>query len=160
MHSGVSGTSYTDSTAINGTTYFYVVTAVNFVGESLKSNEVSATPAVTAFTPVNLGPSFNLDGIVNDGSTFTLTTGVIDGGPPPSPPTCSGPARPGMAPPSPSAPPAPAMSSAPTGQTISLPAGQYASLQFPAPAVNGNQANQTFTVNYADGSDPDVHAAR
>ena len=39
-----------------------------------------------------------------------------------------------------------------TGQTISLPAGQYASLQFLALAVNGNQANQTFTVHYADGT--------
>jgi hypothetical protein len=38
------------------------------------------------------------------------------------------------------------------GQTISVPAGQYASLQFLATAVNGNQANQTFTVTYADGT--------
>ena len=39
-----------------------------------------------------------------------------------------------------------------TGQTISLPAGQYASLQFLATAVNGNQANQTFTVTYTGGT--------
>ena len=38
------------------------------------------------------------------------------------------------------------------GQTISLPAGQYASLQFLATAVDGNQANQTFTVRYSDGT--------
>ena len=42
--SPVSGTTYTDSTASNGTTYYYVVTAVNAVGESARSNEAYATP--------------------------------------------------------------------------------------------------------------------
>lgn len=42
--SGVVPTSYTDSTALNGTTYFYVVSAVNGSGESANSTEVSATP--------------------------------------------------------------------------------------------------------------------
>ena len=37
-------TSYTDSTATNGTTYFYKVSAVNTVGEGALSNERSATP--------------------------------------------------------------------------------------------------------------------
>jgi hypothetical protein len=35
---------YTDSTAVNGTTYYYKVTAVNASGESAASNERSATP--------------------------------------------------------------------------------------------------------------------
>jgi subtilisin family serine protease len=35
---------YDDSSAINGTTYYYQVSAVNSVGEGLRSNEVSATP--------------------------------------------------------------------------------------------------------------------
>ena len=39
-----SGTSYTDTTAANGTTYYYKVTAVNSVGEGPASNEASATP--------------------------------------------------------------------------------------------------------------------
>ena len=43
--SGVTATSYTDTAVANGTTYFYVVSAVNAVGESLNSNEASATPA-------------------------------------------------------------------------------------------------------------------
>ncbi len=42
---GVSGTTYADTTAVNGTTYYYVVTATNAGGESGNSNEVSATPA-------------------------------------------------------------------------------------------------------------------
>ncbi len=37
-------TSYTDTTVTAGQTYFYKVTAVNFVGESSQSNETSATP--------------------------------------------------------------------------------------------------------------------
>ena len=49
--SGINATSYTDTTAANGTTYYYQVTAVystsNAVGETQGSNEVSATPSYT-----------------------------------------------------------------------------------------------------------------
>ncbi len=38
------GTTYTDTGLSDGTIYYYVVTAVNSVGESGNSNEVSATP--------------------------------------------------------------------------------------------------------------------
>ena len=41
---GVTSTSYVDMTAGNGTTYYYVVSAENGVGESGNSNEASATP--------------------------------------------------------------------------------------------------------------------
>lgn len=43
MASGVSSASYTDTTVPNGTTYYYVVSASNDVGESPLSGEVSAT---------------------------------------------------------------------------------------------------------------------
>ena len=46
---GVTATSYTDTTVTNSTTYYYVVTALNANGESGNSNEASATP--TAPTP-------------------------------------------------------------------------------------------------------------
>ena len=36
--------------------------------------------------------------------------------------------------------------------TIALPAGSYTTLSLLGTAVNGNQPNQTFTVNYSDGS--------
>jgi len=45
------GTSYTDATAVNGTTYFFKVSAVNAVGEGGLSNELSATPAGTPTVP-------------------------------------------------------------------------------------------------------------
>jgi len=42
---GVTGASYIDAGLVNGTTYYYVVSAVNAVGESGNSSQVSATPA-------------------------------------------------------------------------------------------------------------------
>ena len=42
----VTTTSYTDSTTVNGTTYYYVVEAVNTEGTSSDSNEASATAEV------------------------------------------------------------------------------------------------------------------
>jgi fibronectin type 3 domain-containing protein len=43
--------SYTDATASNGTTYYYVVTAINSAGESADSAQVSVTPDPTITTP-------------------------------------------------------------------------------------------------------------
>jgi fibronectin type 3 domain-containing protein len=57
MLASATTTAYTDSTAKNGTKYFYVVSATNATGESANSNEVSATPAAPAQappTPMNL----------------------------------------------------------------------------------------------------------
>ena len=42
LASGVVGTSFVDATAIGGSTYFYVITAVNPGGESARSTEKSA----------------------------------------------------------------------------------------------------------------------
>jgi fibronectin type 3 domain-containing protein len=48
----VTGTSFTDTTVSNGTTYYYKVAAVNSAGVSPQSNEASATPvAVQATVP-------------------------------------------------------------------------------------------------------------
>jgi len=43
LASALTGATYDDTSALTGSTYFYVITAVNAVGESVWSNEVSAT---------------------------------------------------------------------------------------------------------------------
>ncbi|WP_127532587.1 cellulase family glycosylhydrolase [Paenibacillus kobensis] len=48
---GVIGTSYTNTALTNGTTYYYVVSAVNSAGESANSSQASATPAGTTTPP-------------------------------------------------------------------------------------------------------------
>jgi hypothetical protein len=47
------GTSYTDTNVFDGTTYYYVVSALNTGGEGLNSTEVSATPLFSP-APANL----------------------------------------------------------------------------------------------------------
>jgi fibronectin type 3 domain-containing protein len=56
LATGIAASAYTDNTAVNGTTYYYVVTAVDVSSnESGYSNEASATPADT--TPPTPNPA-------------------------------------------------------------------------------------------------------
>src|SRR5262249_58866328 len=45
---GVTSTSFTNTGLTNGTTFFFVVSAVNVAGESGNSNQASATPTATS----------------------------------------------------------------------------------------------------------------
>ena len=64
ISAGQTGTTYVDSSVTIGTTYYYVVSAVNAFGTSPNSNEVALTPAAPApfiaseefdYSPANLG---------------------------------------------------------------------------------------------------------
>ena len=63
--SGVSTTTYSDTTAVNGTKYYYVVQAANNVGPSGNSNEASATPSA----PV-IGNGIGLAGTYYNGAAL------------------------------------------------------------------------------------------
>ena len=112
---------------------------------------VSAAVATTGTgTQVDLSSEFNLNGIYTDGTKYT--TGGMDGlgysysanllttarafngilltfGPANEPDVVAG-----------------------KGQLVTLPAGQFSGLELLATAVQGNQAAQTFTVTYTDGT--------
>ncbi len=80
--------SYTDSTAVNGTTYFYVVTSVNSAGESGNSNEASATPniaipsAPTSLAAVGSNGLVSLSWAASSGATsYNVYRSTVSGGP-------------------------------------------------------------------------------
>ena len=66
---GVTGASYTDTGLSNGTTYYYVVSALNFQGESPNTAQVSAKPPGT----LTLAPTD--DAYVRDGTYATTNFG-------------------------------------------------------------------------------------
>src|SRR5262249_60468294 len=56
VKTGVTGTSFSDTSLANGTTYYYQVSAVDSGSESVKSSEVFATPRVAAPTGLTATP--------------------------------------------------------------------------------------------------------
>jgi subtilisin family serine protease len=78
--SNVKGARYTDSTVVNGTTYFYVVSATNPLGDSPDSNEASATPNAPSDLVIS---AFTAPGAGSAGSTIgvSVTTTNQGGGP-------------------------------------------------------------------------------
>ena len=101
-------------------------------------------------TPVDLTTEYNLYGIYTDGTTYT--TGGLDGVGYSYSANLLGTSRVfngvlldfGAA----NQPDAVGCS----GQVVTLPTGQFSSLMLLATGINGNQASQTFTVTYTDGS--------
>ncbi|QUI20897.1 hypothetical protein HZI73_00600 [Vallitalea pronyensis] len=63
----VTNTTYTDTNLINGTNYYYVISAVNTTGESADSNEITGQPTI-----VKPNTPINIDVLVGD-KVVTLT---------------------------------------------------------------------------------------
>jgi hypothetical protein len=86
------GTSYTDTTVTDGTTYYYVVTAVSASGESANSNQASATPSATppapppptnpgtssCATPISAVNTAGNTNVVGDGTPASCTEGAFE----------------------------------------------------------------------------------
>jgi regulation of enolase protein 1 (concanavalin A-like superfamily) len=85
---GITAASYTDTTAANGTTYYYVVSAVNAGGQSVDSAKASATPtslipsAPTGLTVVADVGQVNLSWNVSAGTAhYNVKRSTTSGGP-------------------------------------------------------------------------------
>jgi fibronectin type 3 domain-containing protein len=74
----VSATGFTDTSAVNGTTYYYTVAAVNAAGVSPQSNEASATPQAT----VPAAPSRLVASGGNGSVVLSWAVPATDGGSP------------------------------------------------------------------------------
>ncbi|MES2476596.1 MAG: LamG-like jellyroll fold domain-containing protein [Verrucomicrobiota bacterium] len=81
--SGLTASAYTDNTATNGTTYYYVVKAVNPDGESPASAQASATPQglnppPTPWTTADIGPVGLAGSAGFDAGTYTVVGSGVD----------------------------------------------------------------------------------
>ncbi len=136
------GTSFAVTGLTASTTYSFTVEASDAAGTS------PASSVLTVTTPASSNGGPNVNGIYTDGTSFT-TGGLDNNGYAYSSSqlgtslTWSGSTFTFGA-----ANAADVYSS----ETIPLPAGQYSTLKLLATGVNGNQASQTFTVTYTDGT--------
>lgn len=83
---GVTSGNYADSSVSNNTTYYYVVTAVNAIGESHNSAQASVTVVATGPSAINCGGgalgSFQADAFYDAGTAFSTGTAVGTNGVP------------------------------------------------------------------------------
>lgn len=85
--SSPTATSYTDTGLTNGTTYYYVVAAVDAAGPSGNSTQVSATPALPPPPPTNLtatagNAQVSLSWTATSGAaSYNVKRGTVSGGP-------------------------------------------------------------------------------
>ncbi|HEX4147156.1 MAG TPA: choice-of-anchor Q domain-containing protein, partial [Pirellulales bacterium] len=144
-------TSYHDTTVVAGNTYYYVVKAIDGSATSASSNEVVAkiTSGAISSTPVSLTGAYSLTGITVDGAKFS---GGLDGGGHALSESLVGPSQTWNGVQFNIAPAGAPNVIQSSGQTFILPEGSYSKLELLATGVNGNQANQTFTVRYTDGT--------
>jgi hypothetical protein len=73
---GVTSTSFTNTGLTNGTTFFYVVSAVNAAGESGNSNQASATPTQSSAGDIFVAPNGTDSNLGTINSPTTLTAAI------------------------------------------------------------------------------------
>ncbi|WP_263356209.1 glycoside hydrolase family 38 N-terminal domain-containing protein [Acidicapsa ligni] len=113
------------------------------------TTDVSVTPVLEGTVAVDLSSAYNVTGIYDDGKKFEASASLDDGGYSLSRQALGSEAigesvvfklGPANAP------------DVVTGKTITLPSGKFTSLKILATAVEENQRQQIFTVNYTDGT--------
>ncbi len=77
LASGVKAITYTDTAVVNGTTYYYVVSAENTLGHSGDSNQASATPNIP---PDLILAAFTVPALGGAGSTIPVSLTTSNGG--------------------------------------------------------------------------------
>ncbi len=75
--SGIKATQYINTNLTNGTTYYYVVSAANILGESGDSNEASATPKLPADMDIT---AFTVPSTAIAGSTISVSVTTKNAG--------------------------------------------------------------------------------
>jgi hypothetical protein len=75
---GITGTTYTDTGLTNDTTYYYVVTAVNATGESVYSNEASATPTEPETPPSSYNATLRITMITGEIKEYDVTSTIAE----------------------------------------------------------------------------------
>ncbi len=144
-------THYTDSTAVAGNVYSYTVKALDGASISPASAAATATASNSGLTAqVDLAGDYNVTGITPNGTGFA--GGGIDGQGNALSETLIGTSQSWNGINFSIAPTGASNVIQATGQSIALPHGTYSTIELLATGVNGNQANQTFTVNYTDGT--------
>jgi hypothetical protein len=128
---------------------FRTATPAGFTGHVRFDNFADPAAASQGPRQVSLASYFNQVGIVKDGSNFT---GGLDGGGAALSGNLLGTSRTWSGTQFTLGAVGGKNVVSAAGQTISLPAGNFSTLQFLATSVNGNQPNQKFVVTYTDGS--------
>ena len=134
-----------------GNTYYYTVKATNYPAVSPASTEVNVTlPTSGSSTAVDLTNDYNLLGITADGVYFS--GGGLDGAGNAYSANVLGTSQSWNGASFNIAPGGTSNVIQAAGQTIGLPlSSSYTNVELLATAVNGNQANQVFVVNYTNG---------